>query len=99
MGSKEVLYEVMKKEDIDSVNISYYYLYFHLFKSHFKGSVPTYDKLEDLQKYKIADIIGSPLKPMFDAVKLNIDYALELDQGLDPTVSDPMHSLSDNQGS
>ena len=82
IGSREVLYETIPKAELDSVNISYYYIFLHYFKSHFNGVTPGFSELSDLRGYAIANIIGSPAGRILSQSGLALDAAPKLEQGM-----------------
>ncbi len=82
IGSRQVLGLSIEPEDLDSVKLSHYYVFFHYFKSRFKGGLPSHDQLSDLRGYTVASIIGSPAGERLRKEGFRVDFGPELENGM-----------------
>ena len=88
IGSREVLKMHLSEDEMDSVQLSRYQIYFHYFKSRFQGVAPRYSRPEDLHNYRIANIIGSPAGKRMSRLGLHVDFAPSLEHGMMKLVTD-----------
>lgn len=82
VGSRNVLFVSVPKDQIDSMLLGNYSIFFHYLKSRQPGPAPSYDKLSDLKDYRIASLVGTPTIKILKKAHLKVDSGPNLDSGL-----------------